>query len=296
MTDTAQANPTTEVPGGDDANLVVELKSWLDQNWDPDLTVGEWWERLGTSGWGVPTWPTEWFGKGLSRSEGVRVQQTIAAFGALPAPGGLGLLLAGPTITVHGSDEQKRQYLRDIVTGQKGWCQLFSEPGAGSDLAGLQARAVKDGDEWIVNGQKVWTSGGHVADLAMLIARTDPDQPKHAGITYFVVEMQQPGVEVVPLREMTGRSLFNEVFLTDARVADDAIIGGLNNGWRVANTTLMFERAGLGAGGGSGAVSAATPGTVMGDLDKRAGDFVGGAAPQRHRGPHPVAQTRSETI
>src|SRR6266540_442285 len=114
MTDTAQANPTTEVPGGDDANLVVELKSWLDQNWDPDLTVGEWWERLGTSGWGVPTWPTEWFGKGLSRSEGVQVQQTIASFGALAAPGGLGLLLAGPTITVHGSDEQKQRYLRDI--------------------------------------------------------------------------------------------------------------------------------------------------------------------------------------
>jgi alkylation response protein AidB-like acyl-CoA dehydrogenase len=269
MTDTAQDAKAT----GDD-ELVVELKDWLADNWDPDLTVAEWWDRLGTSGWGVPAWPVEWFGKGLSRSESVKVQQTIAAYGALPAPGGLGLLLAGPTITVHGTDEQKQRYLRDIVTGQKGWCQLFSEPGAGSDLAGLQTRAVKDGDEWIVNGQKVWTSGGQAADLGMLIARTDPDQPKHAGITYFVIDMHQPGVDIRPLKEMTGRALFNEVFLTDARVGDDTTIGGLGNGWRVANTTLMFERAGLGAGGGGAAASLAMPGTVMGDLDKRAGDFV----------------------
>jgi alkylation response protein AidB-like acyl-CoA dehydrogenase len=267
MTDTADRTTT----GSD---VIAEVKSWLADNWDPDLTVAEWWERLGTSGWGVPTWPVEWFGKGLSRSEGVRIQQAIADHGALPAPGGLGLMLAGPTITVHGDDEQKARYLRDIVTGQKGWCQLFSEPGAGSDLAGLNARAVKDGDEWIVSGQKVWTSGGHVADLGMLIARTDLDQPKHAGITYFAIDMHQPGIEVRPLREMTGRALFNEVFLSEARVSDDAMIGGLNNGWRVANTTLMFERSSLGAGGGSAAASAATPGTVQGDLDRRAGDFV----------------------
>jgi alkylation response protein AidB-like acyl-CoA dehydrogenase len=267
MTDTAERSATSTDP-------VDEVKAWLADNWDPDLTVGEWWERLGTSGWAVPTWSPDTFGKGLSRVEGVLVQQEIADFGALPAPGGLGLMLAGPTIGVHGSDEQKQRYLRDIVTGQKAWCQLFSEPGAGSDLAGLNARAVKDGEEWIVNGQKVWTSGGHVADLGMLIARTDPDQPKHAGITYFAIDMHQPGIEVRPLREMTGRALFNEVFLEDARVADDAIIGGLNNGWRVANTTLMFERTSLGAGGGSAAASLASPGTVAGDLDKRAGDFV----------------------
>jgi alkylation response protein AidB-like acyl-CoA dehydrogenase len=210
----------------------------------------------------------------MSRADGVRVQQAIADFGALPAPGGLGLMLAGPTIAFHGDDEQRGRYLRDIVTGQRAWCQLFSEPNAGSDLAGLQTRAVKDGEEWIVNGQKVWTSGGQVADLAMLIARTDPDQPKHAGITYFVIDMHQPGVDVRPLREMTGRALFNEVFLEDARVRDDAAIGGLNNGWRVANTTLMFERSSLGAGGGSAAASLASPGTVAGDLDRRAGDFV----------------------
>jgi alkylation response protein AidB-like acyl-CoA dehydrogenase len=267
MTDTADRTTTT-------GDVVAEVKDWLADNWDPDLTVAEWWERLGTSGWAVPTWPGDWFGKDLNRADGVRVQQAIADHGALPAPGGLGLMLAGPTIAVHGNDEQKQRYLRDIVTGQKAWCQLFSEPSAGSDLAGLNTRAVKDGEEWIVNGQKVWTSGGHVADLAMLIARTDPDQPKHAGITYFVIDMHQPGVEVVHLREMTGRSLFNEVFLSDARVSDDSAIGGLNNGWRVANTTLMFERTSLGAGGGTAAASLASPGTVAGDLDRRAGDFV----------------------
>jgi alkylation response protein AidB-like acyl-CoA dehydrogenase len=255
-------------------DLIVELNAWLDENWDPDLSVAEWWERLGASGWAAPTWPTEWYGRGLGRSEAIRIQRTIGDFGALAAPGGLGLLLAGPTILAHGSDEQKQRYLRDIVTGQRGWCQLFSEPGAGSDLAGLQARAIKDGDEWVVTGQKVWTSGGQVADLGMLIARTDPDQPKHAGITYFLIDMHQPTIEVRPLREMTGRSLFNEVFLSEARVHEDAILGGLNNGWRVANTTLVFERAGLGAGGGTAGASRATPGTVQGDLELRVGDVV----------------------
>src|ERR671912_947134 len=267
MTDTAD-----RIEVGSD--VVAEVKDWLVDNWDPEHTVADWWERLGTSGWAVPTWPSAWFGKDLSRDDGNRVQQAIADFGALPAPGGLGLMLAGPTIVVHGDDDQKARYLRDIVTGQRGWCQLFSEPGAGSDLAGLQCRAEKDGEEWVVTGQKVWTSGGHAADLGMLIARTDPEQPKHAGITYFVIDMHQPGIEVRPLREMTGRALFNEVFLEEARVPADAVIGGLGNGWRVANTTLMFERSGLGAGGGSGAASLASAGTVAGDLPKRAGDFV----------------------
>ena len=147
-------------------------------------------------------------------------------------------------------------FLPDIVTGRKAWCQLFSEPGAGSDLAGLQAQAVRDGDEWIVNGQKVWTSGAQWADIGMLLARTDADVPKHAGISYFGIEMDQPGMDIRPLREMTGRALFNEVFMTDVRVADAALLGGLNNGWAVANTTLANERAGLGAGGGGAAGTA----------------------------------------
>ena len=257
-----------------ESGVMAELRTWLEENWDADLTVAEWWERLGNAGWAAPTWPEEWYGKGLSRSEAVQVQNTIAEFGALPAPGGLGLMLAGPTIVDHGTDEQKQRFLPDIVTGQRSWCQLFSEPGAGSDLAGLQARAEKDGDEWIVNGQKVWTSGGQAADLGMLIARTDPDLPKHQGITYFGIDMHQEGIDVRPLKEMTGRALFNEVFLTDARVADADRIAGLGDGWRVANTTLMHERSSLGAGGGSESSSVAMPGQVRGDLVKRAGDFV----------------------
>ena len=261
------------------SDLLDELDAWLDANWDPDLTVAEWWERLGTSGWAAPSLPPNAYGKGLSRNDAIAVGQRIVRHGAVPAPGGLGMLLAAPTIAVHGTQEQIDRYVLPIVTGQQAWCQLFSEPGAGSDLAGLGARAIKDGEEWIVNGQKVWTSGGHVADMGMLIARTDPDVPKHQGITWFAMSMHQgSAVDIRPLREMTGRALFNEVFLSDARVEDGAVIGGVNNGWAVANTTLMFERAGLGAGGHS-AAALATPGTVAGDLDKRVGDFVRPSGP-----------------
>jgi alkylation response protein AidB-like acyl-CoA dehydrogenase len=257
---------------GEDA-IIGELREWLGQNWDPELTVAEWWERLGMAGWCAPTWPVEWYGKGVSRDEANQIGRELAAFGAAGPPSGLGLLLAGPTIVAHGTDEQKAHFLPDIVTGRKAWCQLFSEPGAGSDLAGLQAKAVRDGDEWIVNGQKVWTSGAQVADLGMLLARTDPDVAKHAGISYFGIEMDQPGMDIRPLREMTGRALFNEVFMTDVHVPDADLIGGLNNGWRVANTTLANERAGLGAGGG-GAAGSAVPGTKAGMLGRRVGDFA----------------------
>ena len=192
MTDTA----TRPAP-----DVVARVTAWLEDNWDPDLTVAEWWDRLGHAGWAAPTWPEEWYGQSLTRSEGVAVQRAIAEFGALGAPGGLGLLLAGPTIYTHGTDEQKRAYLLDIVTGQKAWCQLFSEPGAGSDLAGLGSRAMRDGDEWIVNGQKVWTSGGQVADLGMLLARTDPDAQPHTAI---VREDMSIGAQEGALRECRG--------------------------------------------------------------------------------------------
>ena len=262
--------------------LLSDLRAWLKQNWDPDLTVGDWWERLGMAGWSAPGLPANAYGRALARSDAVLVADEIAGFGALGAPAGLGLLLAAPTIATHGTQEQIDHYVRDIVTGRQAWCQLFSEPQAGSDLAGLQTKALKDGDEWIINGQKVWTSGGQYADLGMLLARTDPDVPKHQGISYFAFEMHQPGVEVRPLKEMTGNALFNEVFLTDARVADSALIGGVNNGWAAANTTLMNERAGLGSGGGNAAGGGmAQPGTVMGALGKRVGDLV---APEDGRG------------
>jgi alkylation response protein AidB-like acyl-CoA dehydrogenase len=256
------------------ADFVAALKDWLGANWDPDLTVGAWWERLGLSGWAAPGLPETCHGKGLSAADAVRVQQAIVDGGALGPPGGLGMMLAAPTIATTGTSDQRERYVRAIVTGAEAWCQLFSEPGAGSDLAGLQTRAQRDGNGWVVSGQKVWTSGGQVADLGMLLARTNPDAPKHQGLTYFAFDMRQPGVEVRPLREMTGRSLFNEVFITEARVGDDAIIGGLNNGWAVANTTLAFERASLGAGGGGGGAGAALAGTLAGDLGRRAGDLV----------------------
>jgi alkylation response protein AidB-like acyl-CoA dehydrogenase len=285
MATDADARPTA------DTDAATSVKEWLAEQWDPDLTVGEWWDRLGVAGWSAPGLPAGRYGRGLQRSEVVDVQNAIADFGALGAPGGLGLLLAAPTIVTHGTDEQVERYVRPIVTGTEAWCQLFSEPGAGSDLAGLQTKADRDGDEWIITGQKVWTSGGQIADKAMLLARTNPEVPKHQGITYFAFDMNQPGVEVRPLREMTGRALFNEVFINEARVADDAIIGGLNNGWAVANTTLAFERAGLGAGGGSAAASTAVPGSIAGDLGKRAGDLTRARSRGGAGGPGGVAGT-----
>jgi alkylation response protein AidB-like acyl-CoA dehydrogenase len=218
---------------------VDELLDWLEDSWDPDLSVGDWWERLGLAGWSNPLLPLDSYGRALSRGDALRVQQAIASFGALGPPAGLGLMLAAPTIAVHGTREQVERFVPDIVTGRKAWCQLFSEPGAGSDLAGLTTRAVRDGDVWHVDGQKVWTSGGHLADMGMLLARTNPDVPKHQGITWFAIDMHQGGIEVRPLREMTGSTMFSEVFLDDAQVHDDARIGDVHNGWAVANTTLL---------------------------------------------------------
>jgi alkylation response protein AidB-like acyl-CoA dehydrogenase len=263
------------------ADPVDDLVAWLELNWDPDLTVAAWWERLGRSGWAAPMLPPQRYGRGLSRGDALRVTRVIADFGALGPPVGLGLGMAAPTIAVHGTDEQVERLVGGIVTGQRAWCQLFSEPGAGSDLAGLATRAVPDGALWMVNGQKVWTSGGDVADLGMLLARTDPDAPKHQGLTWFALDMHQKGVELRPLRQMTGATNFNEVFLTDAVVEDANRIGEVNNGWAVANTTLHFERSSMGSGGGAGSppFSAALPGTVAGHLGRRAGEF----APRRRR-------------
>jgi alkylation response protein AidB-like acyl-CoA dehydrogenase len=261
--------------------VATAIGDWLASNWDPDLTVGEWWEVLGTSGWAAPTWPAESFGHGLSRAEAAVVQRAIVDAGALGPPGGFGLLLAGPTLLAHGDEGIRARHLSDIVTGRAAWCQLFSEPEAGSDLASLRTRALPAGDGWSIEGQKVWASGGQHADYGLLLARTDADAAKRAGITCFVLNMHQSGVEVRPLREMTGRSLFSEVFLTGARVGPDAVIGGVNDGWTVARTTLEFERAGLGSGGGAGVTAPVPPGSVAGSLSLRAGDVAGMAANKR---------------
>jgi alkylation response protein AidB-like acyl-CoA dehydrogenase len=255
-------------------DVKAEVKAWLEENWDPDRTVAEWWDILARSGYAAPTFPEECWGKGWTRDLAMAVNETLAEHGAIGPPAGLGYLLAAPTIVAHGNERQKQEDLLRILNGQDAWCQLFSEPGAGSDLASLSTKAVKDGDEWIITGQKVWTSTAQLTNLGMLLARTDQSLPKHKGITYFKFNMTQPGVEVRPLKEMTGRALFNEVFIDTARVHDDDIIGGVNNGWAAANTTLMAERAGLGTGG-TGAAGNAFPGPRAGQLGDRVGDYVG---------------------
>jgi alkylation response protein AidB-like acyl-CoA dehydrogenase len=180
------------------------------------------------------------------------VEQRLRQAGAEPMdPASFFMALAGPTIVTHGDDEQKRRFLRPMFTGEERWCQLFSEPGAGSDFAGLACKAEQDGDEWIVNGQKVWNTIAHLSDWGMLVTRSNPDLPKHKGMTYFAVDMKSEGLEVRPLRQITGEAEFNEVYLTDVRIPDSDRIGAIGEGWRVSLTTLMNERTMIGGGGGT---------------------------------------------
>ncbi len=190
-------------------------------------------------------------GQGLPQALQADVDRLFAAAGApdnRPETNAIGLGMAAPTILTYGTDEQKARFLKPLWTGEEIWCQLFSEPGAGSDLANVATRAVRDGDEWVINGQKVWTSGAHNARFAILVARTDPDAVKHAGLTYFLCDMTDPGVEIRPLRQITGEAEFNEVFLTDVRIPDTQRLGAEGEGWRVANTTLNNERVSIGKG------------------------------------------------
>ena len=223
-------------------SVKADAQRWFAEYWDPDLPLGQWWQLLADSGWAFPSWPEGFGGRGLSSAATKAAVQARREAGAFGPPNGVATFLAAPTIMHYGTEEQKRKYIPKIVNGQEIWCQLFSEPGAGSDMAGLATKAIRDGDEWIVNGQKVWNSGAQWAQYGILIARTDPQQPKHRGITYFLIDMKQDGVDVRPLKEMTGDAAFNEVFLNDARVAESDRLGDLGDGWRVAMTTLSHER------------------------------------------------------
>jgi len=208
-----------------------------------------WQATLAEHGWAGITWPVEHGGRGGTTEQARIFAQEQARF---DVPVGVFMIatgMVGPTIIAHGTDAQKDWYLPRMLRGEHVWCQLFSEPGAGSDLAGLATRAERDGDEWVVNGQKVWTSGAHFSDWGILLARTDWDAPKHRGISYFLVDMRTPGIEVRPLRQITGFAHFNEVFLTDVRIPHANLLGPLNGGWGVAQTTLMNERAMIGSGG-----------------------------------------------
>ena len=223
-------------------SVKADAQRWFAEYWDPDLPIGQWWQLLADSGWAFPSWPEGFGGRGLSSAATKAAVQARREAGAFGPPNGVATFLAAPTIMHYGTEEQKRKYIPKIVNGQEIWCQLFSEPGAGSDMAGLATKAIRDGDEWIVNGQKVWNSGAQWAQYGILIARTDPQQPKHRGITYFLIDMEQDGVDVRPLKEMTGDAAFNEVFLNNARVAESDRLGDLGDGWRVAMTTLSHER------------------------------------------------------
>jgi alkylation response protein AidB-like acyl-CoA dehydrogenase len=256
-----------------------QVRVFIDENFDPNIPLRTWLNRLADSGWASPLWPAQWFGKGLPADLAAVAFDEFRKVRAPGPPAGLGRMLAAPTVFAHGTDEQKQQYVRRILTGEDAWCQLFSEPGAGSDLASLQTRAELHGDEYIINGQKVWTSGAAGADLGMLLARTDADVPKHRGISYFALEMDQPGVEVRPLKQMTGDAQFAEVFFTDARVPAASIIGEPGGGWRVAMTTLMNERVGLGAGSGLGfAISAPAGRRIQQQLEQSVGEFLASQA------------------
>jgi alkylation response protein AidB-like acyl-CoA dehydrogenase len=222
--------------------IYAEASDWYARSWDPELSVGEWWELLAESGWAFPRWPVGLGGRGLSKPQAKAALSARRDSGAFGPPNGVSTFLVVPTILHYGTPEQQRRYIPGIVTGRDPWCQLFSEPGSGSDMAGLSTRAERDGDEWVVSGQKVWNSGAHFAKYGILIARTDPDQPKHKGISYFLIDMVQDGVDVRPLREMTGDAAFNEVFISEARVSDADRLGDLGDGWRVAMTTLAHER------------------------------------------------------
>ena len=245
----------TATPTISDDDLRQEVRTWLTQNWKGDLpqsrpwtTTPElraWLSKVVDARWAVNRWPVEWHGRGLSDAQAKIVEQEFRAVRA-PGAGQDKTHMYAITALTFGTDALKLRLLRGMLAGEITMCLLYSEPGAGSDLAGVRTRAERDGDDFAINGQKVWTSGAMSADYGMLIARTDWNAPKHQGISFFFLPMKQKGVQVRPLRQVTDESHFNEVFFTDARVPAENLLGGLNNGWRVLQTALAYERSVMG--------------------------------------------------
>jgi alkylation response protein AidB-like acyl-CoA dehydrogenase len=232
----------------------TEVRAFLEQHRErgaeSDVEAERAWQAaLYDAGFVGVTWPVEVGGRGGTPMQQAIIDQEMARLDLRPLINLIGIGMCGPTVVVHGSDDQKRRYLKRLLRADDIWCQLFSEPAAGSDLAGLRTRAVRDGDGWRVTGQKVWTTRAHIADHGILLTRTDPDVPKHRGLTMFVVDMKAPGVTVRPLRQMSGGADFNEVFFDDVSIPDTERLGEVGDGWRVALTTLMSERLSLGGGG-----------------------------------------------
>ncbi len=258
-------------------DLIDEVDAWVEDNWDRDMPLTEWWQRLSDSGLAFPHWPEGYGGRSLKPAAAAAVLSVLGAKGVIGPPTGNAPNMGAPTVLAHGTPEQKDRFVSPVASGQHAWCQLFSEPGAGSDLASLGCRAERDGDEFVVTGQKVWNSSADISEWGMLLARTNPDVPKHAGITWMLVDMRQPGVEARPLVQMNGGAEFCEVFLTEARVPVDNVIGAIDDGWNIARTTLGFERGSIGKRTPKGLIETRA-GSLSGNLHRAVGELVAEAA------------------
>jgi acyl-CoA dehydrogenase len=242
-----EANAELRDPNERYAGILQETERPEKLKWAQD-----WQKKKADAGWACITWPVEYGGRGASSIQSVIWGQEEAKFKTPPPVFSIGIGMCGPTILTHGTDEQKARWIPKLVSGEEIWCQLFSEPNAGSDLAGLRMTAVRDGDDWVVNGQKIWTTGAQFCDWGIMVTRHDTNVPKHAGLTYFVVDMHSPGIEVRKITQINKATGFNEVFYNDVRIPDANRLGAVGDGWRVAITTLMNERASIGGGGGAG--------------------------------------------
>ncbi|MBU6270647.1 MAG: acyl-CoA dehydrogenase family protein [Betaproteobacteria bacterium] len=230
-----------------ESSVRAEVRAWLEAHWNPNQSLIAWRNQLVDSGWGAPHWPRQWHGRDLPVGLVPVVEEEFNRIGAVSVARVGIRTLAAATILAHGSDLQKQRFLRRSLTGEDAWCQLFSEPGSGSDAAGAVTRADFNGMHWVVNGQKLWTSGAQKADWGLLLARTNWDRTKHAGLSYFILNMRQPGVVVQPLQQMNGHATFNQIFITDALIEPELLVGTEGGGWAVTTTTLMHERRGADA-------------------------------------------------